>query len=200
VKRSRVSALCVGVAAAGLFVVLWSAGARADVVRTYDFSGTLTTPFNGDDSVSGFFVLDQTNATLENFSFKTPTGTFDKTNSGGSVATFTPASSPRADFVELVANGSPGLIALLFETPLLNFDGDTFYTGPVLVAPGLGTRARYYTYSPSFGSGFTGGAATPAIPEPPTWVAMALGFLSLVGLSRTMTPKATAYRCATSET
>lgn len=59
---------------AGLFAVLGSVGARADIVRAYDFSGTLVTPLNGDDSVTGSFVLNQTAGALEDYSFNTPIG------------------------------------------------------------------------------------------------------------------------------
>jgi hypothetical protein len=87
--------------AAGLFAVLGLAGARADIVRTYDFSGTLETPLNGDDAVSGLFVLDQTAGALEDYSFNTPVGAFNLTNSAGLLHTLTPATSPHADFVQL---------------------------------------------------------------------------------------------------
>jgi hypothetical protein len=59
---------------AGLFAVLGSVGARADIVRAYDFSGTPVTPLNGDDSVTGSFVLNQTAGALEDYSFNTPIG------------------------------------------------------------------------------------------------------------------------------
>jgi hypothetical protein len=169
--------------AAGLLACSWSAGARADIVKTYDFSGTLETPFNGDDSVTGFFVLDQTNATLEDFSFTTPAFTFNTGNSFGEVQLFTPATTPNADFVALVTSAVGTNFVLLFETDLLNFDGSTFFTSEITVPGGTNVSGVIDDMPPFFNSPFTSGAATP-VPEAPTWAAMALGFVALAGLGR----------------
>ena len=184
----RLSLLSLGFA--GLFAVLGAAGARADIVRTYDFSGTLATPFHGDDSVTGFFVLDQTSAALEDFSFKTPVFTFNMANSVGGVEEAT-VEEPSAHFVAVAANSfdDNDFLALLFETTLLNFNGNTFFTGTVTFPDGGGGVASGVTIeSTGFSSAFTGGAATP-VPEPPTWVAMALGFVVLGGVGRSVTRK-----------
>ena len=160
----------------------------------YDFSGALANPYDGDDSVTGFFVLDQTNGTLVNFSFTTPIFTFDNADSYGSVVTYTPAASPNADFVGLSAGLGDMGIALYFETALSSFDGDTFYTSGITLADGTSTGALLVRFPPAsfYLSAFTAGAATPAVPEPPTWLTMILGFAGLAGVGRTAALRARA--------
>ena len=64
----------------GLFVLMAPDGVRADSLATFNFSGTLANPVNGDASVTGQFTLDLTNATITSFDFVTPVENISSTS------------------------------------------------------------------------------------------------------------------------
>jgi PEP-CTERM motif len=122
---------------------------------------------------------------------KTPVFTFDPATSTGSVKAFTGV-NPNADFVSVSAfNGlADASIGLLFETTILNFNGNTFFTEDVTL-PGEITISAVTTLSPlPFLSFFASGAAAP-IPEASTWAMMLLGFggLGFLGYRQTRRAK-----------
>jgi len=154
------------------------AATSVDLVKTYDFSGTLAMSRGGDQSVSGVFTLDPLNGTIGNYSLSTPLGLFDNADSSAAVYQFTPALDPNEDFVELsFVSNSMNILTLVFQTDLLAFSGASFYTGLVSIPNGDFASALYNGISPALtpNASFTSGAATP-VPEPSTWAMLIVGF------------------------
>ena len=173
---------------------LAAAAGRADMLESFNFTGTLATPDMGDSTVTGSFTLDTSGAgSVTAFDFSTPIGTISQSAGwASSVTEYLPAISPPADIVEIFFKGEGGM-ALLFETSLAPFSGSTFYTGQVQLSP----MASYVSsiacnIGPEggcglYGSLFTSGSATPvstAAPEPRLSFllgAVLLGFAAVLG-------------------
>src|SRR5262249_52822174 len=140
-------------------------------------------------------TLDAAAATVTDWSLTGPLGTFNKADSFSNVATWTPASSPSADFVGLsFVDVGGNFLWLRFETTLGAFDGSTFYTGTITV-PGGGPRGPTYpcrggappppacnSTSPGL-SPFSTGSARPeapaAVPEPASMLLLGTGLASM---------------------
>jgi hypothetical protein len=73
-RRHRLTALAI---VALLSVAAVSTTARADILTTFDFSGTLSSSPNANPpTVTGTFTLDQTTGTLAGVNLNTPVGAF----------------------------------------------------------------------------------------------------------------------------
>jgi hypothetical protein len=183
-------------AGAAMVLSLWLAAdaARAtDIIKSYDFSGTLKKVVDGGTSVTGEFTLDQTNGTLITYSFDSPLGMLDPGDSSAGIVIYSPAESPAADFVLIEADtpGDGDKLVILFQTDLSSFSGSSFYTGTVSIRGGALTSNVFCSGPPfSFacggtsGSEFTSGEATPVVPEPATWALMMAGMFGLGGVMR----------------
>jgi hypothetical protein len=168
--------------------------ASADVVNKYDFSGTLSHPYFGTSTVTGSFTLDQTNATIPSYSIQAPQFLYTPKNSFANVFEFTPAYSPKEDFVELSFSPGPdAFVALYFQTDLSTFSGDSFYTqefSPTSITQGQSATSSFDINNPlgfHIGSTFSSGAATfvgTATPEPSTWLMMLVGFVGIGFVAR----------------
>jgi hypothetical protein len=162
--------------------LLFCAGTmNADVLKTYNFLGSLANPLNGNASVAGQFTIDLSNSRIPTFHFTSPM-TIDSSTYFGSVFPFT-ATNPSANFIvaQFFSAGGSGSVDLLFETTLGSLSPDTFYTGPVSffgiteishlacgqVPLGDPTGNCPAGGVPTFSSTFTSGSAT-LVPEPGT--------------------------------
>jgi hypothetical protein len=186
----QLKTLPVGVAI-GLGLWLAAGAASADIVKTYDFTGTLANLVNGGTSVTGEFTLDQTTGTLGDYSFDTPAGVLDAADTVAAIATFSPAESPAVDFTELYANSTDTHVNffLVFQTDLSSLSGSSFYIGPVNVLGGTAESGLTCQGLPECGNAveasvFTSGEATLALPEPATWALMMAGVFGLGVLMR----------------
>ena len=180
-----------------IFAAIFTPAALADTTATYDFSGILTTPYSGNDVVTGQFVFNTTNSTIYNFDFSTPVVEMDPTHGWkGDVVINTPAFNPAQDFVRLYFHNGFDYMNLVFETDLSPFAGNTFYTDVVYVMPSAYTRSTIecqgitcaivegppaHEYESFFVSGsatFAGSGTTPPVSEPCTFCLLATGFLA----------------------
>ena len=86
-------------------------------------------------------------------------------------------SVPNADFVELkfINPSNNNIMNLFFETDLLTFAGNTFYTQAVIVSTGAGISQLVFLNG---FSNFSSGSAT-LVPEPSTWAMLVVGFAGL---------------------
>lgn len=181
-----ISAILLGV---GLFTLMAPGSAQADSIA-YNFSGTLANAFNGNNTVTGEFTLDTTNATVTAFDFTTPVGDINSsTNWTPHVATFTPALNPPTDFVQLFFETQlhADFMNLVFETPLSTFSGSTFYTGAVTPSPAAllesVIQCTGLCSDPQYHSTFVSGVATPvSTPEPSSLLLLGTGLLGLAPL------------------
>ncbi len=175
-----------------LAAVLTSAAiARADIVSTYDFSGTLAASINSNTSVTGQFQLDFTLASISAFNFSTPTGTINSTDFISNLSTFTDKSGNHfvhLDFEDQTAGG--GLLSLLFETTLASFPGNNFFAGTAdlsnstVVSELACVTGGHCTFPGAF-SLFTSGTATLAsVPAPKPSSLVLLVALAGLGLMR----------------
>jgi hypothetical protein len=171
-------------AGVGLLMLAAPSGVQADSLATFNFSGTLANPVNGDASVTGQFTLDLTNETITAFDFITPVETISST---GNSPIWTPtlfavtAISPNAPFVDLIFIPGGGLnppdaFELLFQTTLAAFDVSSFYTGVVVLSGGP-TQSNLSCENGCNGYGST--FVTPT-PEPASLVLFCIGLLCLI--------------------
>ena len=111
----------IGVATSALGVS--PAAARADALDAYAFSGALATSYGSDNSVSGVFVLDQTNGTLGPYFSQLRFGTFNNSNSSGELYAYSPPQSPSEDFIQiaLVFRITFNILDLVFQHGFDNF-------------------------------------------------------------------------------
>lgn len=182
--------------AAVMFGTLMFAGAaRADVIKNYDFSGTLGIAIGGSTSVTGTFAIDFSTSSITAFDFSTPVGTIDPPSWTGSYSTYT-GTNPVIPFVELDFKSSGGFMILIFQTDPTSFSTaastplDTtglYEGGPTTISQLYCTAAPCSAtgYSP-FHSG-TARLAPPArnVPEPGTFaLASAMLGLLVLGLRR----------------
>ena len=171
------------IAALGVAALVLAAGpARADVIETYDFSGTLAYPpyAGAGDEVTGQFTLDITSAAITTFNFATPARNFTPATATAHIFQYTPAVNPAKDFVALVFAGTDeSFVELIFQTNLSSFSGSSFYLDGVHVTDGVTISVLSVEPPFTFISPFSSGAATPAVPEPSTWALMLAGFAGL---------------------
>lgn len=187
-------------AIAAAFALAWGlgAGSASATIQTYDFSGTLAgTPGCGSGtSVSGQFTLNNAGSgSITSFSFSTPCGTFNTTNTAANVSAFTAFSPSGTDFVSMSFNHNLSPISftgfiLFYETSLAGFDGSNFYTGPIVEQAGFGITDSKFIDGLDFenptSKAFTSATTTPVAPtpEPGSLLLLASGLLGLAGYIR----------------
>jgi hypothetical protein len=171
--------------AAALFFC--AAVAKADVIQSYNFSGTLATAIGGNTSVTGQFTLDFTTSAISAFQFSTPAGTINATNEVAFAGNFF-ATSPSATFTILAFvyadSGLPAL-TLIFESPLAAFSGNTFYTQGIMSSTGsneAGVSCRPDQLCSPLASTFASGSASPSpvVPEPDTAALLLFGSAAII--------------------
>ena len=154
---------------------------NADVLKTYNFLGSLANPLDGNASVAGQFTIDLSNSRIPTFHFTSPM-TIDSSTYFGSVFPFT-ATNPSANFIvaQFYSPSGSGRVDLFFETAFGPIPPGTFYTGPISyyglvgiseLACGQVPIGDPYGNCPAggvpiFSSTFTSGNAT-LVPEPGT--------------------------------
>ncbi len=105
--------------------------ARADGSSNYTFSGTLSTSFNGSDTVTGTFTMDTTTGAITSFNFVTPLTDITSANFHVVEGNFV-GSAPGEDFTLLeFTTGADGLdsMVLWFPEALTSFTGGPLWTG-----------------------------------------------------------------------
>jgi hypothetical protein len=152
----------------------------ADQIETYNFSGVLNNP---ESTITGFFTVDKTTATITDFSFDTAGFILVPGNSFGLLSQYTPAVEPSEDFVQFVFQANDPFsvnVNLLFQDDLLSFSGGPLFLDEVEVIPGGFTQSSsqcedFRFCSPLLGAGFSSGTAS-AVPEISTWAMLLSGF------------------------
>ena len=138
-RRTRAMTVAAALAA-GMLV---PAMARADVVTRWDFTGTLTASFDGSDTVSGAFTLDQTIGAVTAFDFTIPGGTITPSGWGASAYNFD-STSPSGTFMEVdFTTPNTSVLALLFGGPIASFAGGPLVTESVTNTT-VSTQATLY--------------------------------------------------------
>jgi PEP-CTERM motif len=170
------------VAAALAVGMLVPAMARADVITSWDFSGTLSASYDGSDTVSGTFTLDQTTEAITAFDFTIPGGTVTSSDWTAGAVNFN-STSPSGTFAQIYFYGFGAGMVLLFDEPISSFAGGALVTELLVNSnAGLAVGASLSCginpscpAGPGFVASFLSGTATPAtaVPEP--------GSLALLG-------------------
>jgi PEP-CTERM motif len=181
---------------AALALLAFSVSPAAATTITYDFSGTLghgPASDTGNTSVTGQFTIDFDTQSITAFHFVTPVIDVDSSGWTPVLRTYTPASLPADDFVQLSFQAGPiSSLTLLFQTTLAAFDGSAFYPHFILSTPsqsvgsGLVCQESAFTACAGFfGAPFVSGAATPhtdpspTVPEPASLTLIGSGLLML---------------------
>jgi hypothetical protein len=139
-------------------------------VTTYDFTGTLGAPFNGETGVSGSFTVDNVADTITGFSFTSPFGSATPSNHTAKISQYLPAMQPTADFTQFqfLSDNLVTIpaISLLFQSSLANFGGGSLYTAGIIESGGSGTNSLMADLS--LVDFFASGMASPVTtaPEP----------------------------------
>ncbi|HTU53956.1 MAG TPA: PEP-CTERM sorting domain-containing protein [Acetobacteraceae bacterium] len=172
------------VAAALAVGILVPALARADVVTSWDFSGTLSASYDGSDTVSGTFTLDQTTEAITAFDFTIPGGTVTSSDWTAGATNFN-STSPSGTFAQIYFTGFLAGLVLLFDEPISSFAGGALVTELLVNSDeGLAVGSSLSCgvnpscpAGPGFIANFLSGTATPAtaVPEP--------GSLALLGMA-----------------
>lgn len=174
-------------AAAALGLLVVATAARADVIETFDFSGTLSNAIGGSSSVTGQFTVDETSSKITAFDFSIPGGTVTAPDWSPSATNFV-ATSPSGTFAVFVfVTNNLSTLGLVFDGPVASFGGGPLYTGRI-AAGGGSSGAGLGCFPPdacTMGvSGFSSGTATLVtnvsnVPEPTT---LSLFGAALIGL------------------
>ena len=185
-----------------LGLVAISTTARADILTTFDFSGTLSgSPNANPPTVTGTFALDQTTGTLAGVDLNTPIGAFTGSTFDGIDSSLWQTVSGGTAF-QLIYEGDGGIVGLSlgFAGTVDGFTGGSLLTQADFLQPGLPPQLSNPTglESDSFvpacdgstaGFELTGGVATPvtapAVPEPGSLAFFGTGLVALASTLRT---------------
>jgi hypothetical protein len=184
-----------------LSVAAVSTTARADILTTFDFSGTLSSSPNANPpTVTGTFTLDQTTATLAGVNLNTPVGAFTgSTSDYVATSAIETTSGGRAFQLDYCVEGVV-LLNLSFAGTVDGFTGGSLLPqADLVISPGLPPERVVVSgigcdsLSPGCNGNpvycnLTGGVATaviaPAVPEPSTWAMLLIGFAGIGYVAR----------------